>query len=154
MDGQRPGIGNSAAFQVSGWPWITGSYVSASIPYVKVELPTVAKSVTVYNRDANSLWPFTLTGSCPLLVFVGRDLTGTYPPNQITRNHFVEIPVSGSYTFDTKCTQVFIAKKSASQFGAFQLSGEMTNCSINDLYAMHGTTPVRDGVLTGSGIDF
>lgn len=146
----RPGIGNSGAFQVSGWPWITGSYITASIGYIKVTLPSVSKSVTILNKDASGIWPFNLTGSCPLVIFFGPDLTGTYPPLQITKNHFVEIPsASNGLTLDIKCTQFFIGKKTAAEFGAFQVIAELTNCDIADLY--HGDT--RDGVLTGSGVD-
>lgn len=150
----RPGIGNSAAFQVSGWPYVTGSYVSASVPYVRVELPSVAKSVTVINKDASSIWPFNLTGSCPLLVFFGPNLTGTYPPLQITKNHFIEIPSSSNgFTFEVKCSQFFIGKKTAAEFGAFQVLAELTNCDVVDLAFSSGTTNIRDGQLTGSGID-
>ncbi len=149
----RPGVGNSGAFQVSGWPWITGSIITASLGYVKVVLPSVAKSITVINKDANALHPFTLTGSTPLLVFFGSDLTGTYPPLQVTKNHFIEIPISSSFTFDVKHTQFFVGKKSAAAFGAFQVLAELTNCDIVELYFSSGTVNTRDGILTGSGID-
>lgn len=149
MSMNRPGVGNAAAFQVSGWPWITGSYITASSGYVKVELPSVAKSITVINQDAMNVWPFNLTGSCSIVVFFGPDLTGAYPPFQVTKNHCITIPnASGSFRFETKHTQFFVGKKSAAHFGAFQVFAELTNCEMSDLY--QGTT--RDGVLTGSGV--
>lgn len=154
MNSQRPGIGNSAAFQVSGWPWITSSHITASVAYKKVQFPSVAKSVTIFNRDASQIWPFTITGSTELLVFFGPDLTGTYPPLQVTNQHYITIPISGSYSFDSKCSQVFIAKKNgADSFGAFQVFAELTNCDIVDLHFSSGTTNVRDGQITGSGVD-
>jgi hypothetical protein len=156
MNNQRPGIGNAASFQVSGWPWITSSHITASVAYKKVELPSVAKSVTIKNVDANQVWPFVLTGSTELLVFFGPDLTGTYPPLQVTNQHYITIPISGSFTFDVKCSQFFVAKKAgASAFGAFQAFVELTNCDIVDLFSSSQVTgrQVRDGQITGSGID-
>lgn len=145
----RPGIGNSAAFQVSGWPFITSSYLSGSTGYVKVEFPSVTNEITIYNKDANAVFPYNLTGSCPLLVFFGTDLTGTYPPDQVTKNHAIEIPISGSMTFKTKCSQVFIGKKNVSNFGAFSLFSSLTNCSPYDMIS--GST--RDGAIKGPGVD-
>lgn len=150
----KPGIGNSAAFQVSGWPWVTSSHITASVAYKKVEFPSVAKAVTVRNVDAFQVWPFDLTGSDELLVFFGRDLTGTYPPLQVTNQHYITIPVSGSFKFENKCSQIFIAKKGgANSFAAFQVFAELTNCDIIDLHFSSETTNIRDGQLTGSGID-
>lgn len=154
----KPGIGNSAAFQVSGWPFITASHITASVGYVKVELPSVAKSVTVNNVDGSNIWDanngYTLTGSTTLMVFFGKVLTGTYPAPQMLYNHAIAIPVSGSFTFDVKCSQVFVAKRSANDFGAFQLIAELTNCDPVDLAYSSGSTNFRDGQLTGSGVDW
>ncbi len=153
---QRPGLGNAAAFQVSGWPWITSSHISASVGFVKVTLPSVAKSVTIFNRDANDVWPYTMTGSTTLLVFFGKDLTSSYPAPQVMYNHAISIPVSGSVTFDVKCSQFFVGKKSAAHFGAFSALAELTNVDNIDMYppGVAATSGSRDGILTGSGIDF
>lgn len=155
----KPGIGNSAAFQVSGWPWITGSHISSSVGYTKVTLPSVAKSITVVNVDASVVRDPSgnvLTGSDPILIFFGKDLTGSYPGPQILNNHYIEIPVSGSFTFDTKITQFFVGKRSAAKFAAFQVFAELTNCDIIDFYPAGepANSSTRDGILTGSGIDF
>lgn len=152
---QRPGLGNAAAFQVSGWPFVTGSIISASVGFVKVVLPGVAKSITVYNRDANDIWPYTLTGSTTLLVFFGKDLTSSYPGPQTLYNHVISIPPSGSVTLDVKCSQFFVAKKSAAMFGAFQAVAEITNINTVDMYApgLAATSGSRDSILTGTGID-
>ena len=155
----RPGIGNSAAFQVSGWPWITGTHITSSLSYVKITLPAVSKSITINNVDASAVRDPSgniLTGSDALLVFFGKDLTGSYPAPQVLNNHYIEIPISSSFTFDVKCSQFFVAKKNAAKFAAFQAFVELTNCGYEDLYAPNeaATTLTRDGVLTGSGIDF
>lgn len=150
----RPGIGNSAAFQVSGWPWITASHITASLAYKKIEFSSVTKELTVFNLDASQVWPFTLTGSTELIVFFGRDLTGTYPPLQVTNQHYITVPISGSRTFPVKCSQVFVAKKNgANGFGAFQILAELTNCDPVDLAFSSGSTNIRDGQITGSGVD-
>lgn len=150
----RPGIGSAAAFQVSGWPWITSSHITTSLSYKRIDFPSVAGSVTVHNVDANQVWPFNLTGSTELVVFFGRELTGTYPPDQITNQHYITVPISGSRTFDAKCSQIFIAKKAGSAaFGAFQVWAELTNCDPVDLAFSSGSVNIRDGQITGSGID-
>ena len=152
---QRPGLGNASAFQVSGWPFLTGAIISASVGFVKVVLPGVAKSVTVVNRDANDIWPYNLTGSTTLLVFFGKDLTSSYPGPQTIYNHCISIPASGSFTFDVKCSQFFVGKKNASMFGAFQAIAEITNVDTVDMYSvgLAASSGSRDSILTGSGID-
>lgn len=47
----RPGIGNVGSYQVSGYPWISGSTVSTG-EEVKFEFPTVAKRIQVQTVDA------------------------------------------------------------------------------------------------------
>jgi len=152
-DSFRPGIGNSAAFQVSGWPFVTSSVLSAASPYFKVTLPSVAKSFTIRNCDQLSVSPFVNSAATELLVFFGPDLTGAYPPPQVVKNHFISIPISGSFKFDVKCSQFFVAMKNPASAGAFQAIAELTNCDIVDLWYSSGTTNVRDGQLTGSGIN-
>lgn len=151
---QRPGLGHTPSFQVSGWPFVTGSHIVAGTGYKKITFPSVAKSFTVYNIDGSDLFPYTITGSCPLLVWFGVDLTGTFPPPQVTNRHTIAIPVSGSKTFDTKCSQVFIGKRETSSFGAFQLLAELTNIDTVDMYApgLQESSANRDSILTGVGI--
>jgi len=151
----RPGLGNAAAYQVSGWPFVTGSIISASVPYVKVTLPSVSKSITVFNRDANDIWPYNQTGSTTLLLYFGKDVTGSYPGPQTLYNHVISIPPSGSVTLDVKCSQFFVAKKNAAMFGAFQALAELTNIDTIDMYqaGLEANSRNRDSILTGSGID-
>lgn len=156
------GIGNSAAYQVSGWPFITGSHITSSLSHIKVTLPGVSKSVTVHNVDGSCIWDanrgFGVTGSTTLIVYFGPDLTGSHPSPQLMYNHGICIPVSGSKTFDVKCTQFYVAKRTASEFGAFQAIAEVTNIPVEEMYKTaiqnNLTKSIRDGILTGSGIDF
>lgn len=154
------GLGNTSAYQVSGAPWVTSSYITTSVNYIKVVFPRVTKSVTITNIPADGVFPFTLTGSAPILFFFGPDLTGTYPPLQVTHNHCTHIPTasfSSSVKYEVKCSQVFIAKKYASTFAAFHISAELTNIPVEEMYVsalQNGlTASIRDGFLTGSGID-
>lgn len=154
------GLGNTSAYQVSGAPYITASYLTTSINYMKIEFPRTTKSITVTNIPTDFVFPFTLTGSCPIIFFFGRDLTGTYPPLQVTRNHIWTIPTASatsSITLDIKCTQLFVAKKYANTFGAFHVSAELTSIPVEEMYTnalVSGlTASIRDGFLTSSGID-
>lgn len=144
-----PGLNSAAAYQASGYPWVTQSYATSTALYTKIELPSVCKAFTIYNHDANDVWPYTMTGSTALNVFFGADLTGTYPPLQVTNRHAVPIPISGSQRFEVKCSQFFVGKKHAAGFGAFTIVAEMTPISHQELLYLDK----RDAALTGSGID-
>lgn len=146
----KPGLGNSAAYQFAGFPFITQSHITASLGYHKITFPSVAKSVRIDNIDAARVYPYnSMTGSCPLVVFFGVDLTGTYPPDQETKRHAISIPISGSFVFDGICTQIFIGKEVPANFGAYQLYAQITNIEYTELYS--GTT--RDGWIQGPGIN-
>lgn len=141
----RPGLGAMGAYQVSGYPWTTGSIIPVGTNYVKITLPTVSKSFTVVNKDASQIWPTGsgLIGSASLCVFFGPEPTGAFPYPQIHRNHYVIIPQSeDGFTFNIKCKEFFITKLNLVHTGAYQVFAELTAIDANEMPP-----------LTGSGID-
>lgn len=125
------GLGNSAAYQVAGKPYMTGSTVGAS-DEVKVEFPTVTKSITIG-----------ITGSVPLRFHF--DSLATAPavgtavhyiplyPTTATANHMV--------TIGGKCKEIYISGLGVAQSG-FVLYAELTGIPSSEMYE-----------LTGSGIN-
>ena len=138
----RSGLGNSAAYQVSGYPWVTGSVIPAGTGYYKVVFPSVTKSFTVVNKDASSIYNSGLNGSSSLYVFFGPEPVSAFPYPQIAKNHFVTIPQSeDGFTFNIKCKEFFISKIATAHTGAFQVMAELTSIEFSEMPA-----------LTGSGI--
>jgi len=140
------GLGNSAAYQVAGKPYLTGSAIAAetSKSYInskeyKVEFPTVARRITIFNYSVDA----------DLAVYFVPKATA---PAALTGIHFAIVPnQTGSFTMDVKCKEVYISPfptnhydGSADNFagGVFGVSAELTGIPAEDMYA-----------LTGSGIN-
>ena len=145
------GIGNSAAYQVAGRPYLTGSIVengngSQANSQQKVNFGSVTRSFQIVN-----------TGSNPILLhFDDR----TQAPTLINRHNYIVIPsdlnhygsgainnyISGSFKnaptlFNVKCSHLYVSSGGSGQSG-FQLAAELTHIPTQDMYP-----------LTGSGIN-
>ena len=140
------GLGNSAAYQVAGKPYLTGSAIDneASKNYgnskeYKVEFPTVTRKVTIYNysKDAD------------LAVYFSPKATA---PATITGVHFAIVGCqTGSLEMNIKCKELYISPFPTNDYagaggnfaaGTFGVSAELTGVPASDMYA-----------LTGSGIN-
>ena len=135
----RQGLGNSAAYQVSGHPYITGSLSVDNNKQIQVVFPQVAKSVTVINRADVELYVYFTDGTAN----VG-DSGGSYDLNHteavLAGQHYISLDnKKDSITFDTKCKEIFIANKSGGDGGAFQILAELTSISTNDMYPLSGS---------------
>ena len=136
----RQGLGNSAAYQVSGHPYITGSLSVDNNKQIQVVFPQVAKSVTVINRADVELYVYFVNAASHVSENDG-EVSGL-TENVLSGHHYISLDnKKDSITFDTKCKEIFIANKSGGDGGAFQVLAELTSISTNDMYA-----------LTGSGI--
>ena len=139
----RSGLHNVGSYQVSGYPFVTGSAIDASDPSngeIKVEFPTVAKSVTVIN-----------TGDIGLRVYFNAAVaTNSWCPNDtlsypddapLTGLHFITIPnVQDSVTFDVKCREIYVASTaSGANDGAFELWAELTGIRKEEMFALTGS---------------
>jgi hypothetical protein len=131
----RSGIGHSAAYMVSGRPWITGSADIGSGNEVRVRFPTVAKSVTVIASGS---------GTTPKLRIHFNSKDGTNveggSANVIAEMHFIQLDGDEeSFTFNVKCREIYISALNAGS--GFQLYAELTEIPAEDMY-----------MLTGSGL--
>tara|TARA_Y100000310_G_scaffold71194_1_gene67014 strand:- start:31 stop:471 length:441 start_codon:yes stop_codon:yes gene_type:complete len=125
------GLRNVGSYQASCDPWLTGSNITAADALqgeISVTFPRVTKSFTVIN-----------TGSQAINVhFASRENSEV-----IDQKHYITIPgTSGSWTFDVKCTQVYVSAFGATGDSGFQLAAELTGIAAQRMYT-----------LTGSGID-
>ena len=145
------GLGNSAAYQVAGKPFLTGSAITlesnkgfANSKEYKISFPTVTKRVTVVNN---------CTGSDLALYFVPKATS----PSVMTGIHYLLIPGSGltnttgSFTMDIKCKELYI---SVGPFGAvspqqigeigggaegFGVFAELTGIPASEMYQLSGS---------------
>jgi len=117
------GLGNVAAYQVSGKPFLTGSNVAATV-VKKIEFPNVTKSFTLVN-----------TGSADIrMYFIDPDVS----PAADTGLHRFTLSPNSSFTMDVKCSEIYI--KAVGDSG-FELIAELTGIPATTMYK-----------LTGSGI--
>jgi hypothetical protein len=133
----RQGLGASAAYQVSGHPYITGSLSVDNNKQIQVVFPQVAKSVTVINRADVELYVYFTDGT--LHTSVNGDGT-SHTENVLNGHHYISLDnKKDSITFDTKCKEIYIANKSGGDGGAFQVLAELTSISINEMYELTGS---------------
>ena len=120
------GIHNVGSYQVSGWPWITGSVMQASTA-VDIEFPMVAKSVTVIasgSMDGALRVHFLPSGSD------GRVIAG---------KHYITLNDAGSsITANVKCNKISISN-TADGVSGFELLAELTNIPAGQMYTLTGS---------------
>ena len=123
------GLRNVGSYQVSGWPYITGSVV-ADDTEVKIPFPTVTKSVTVIASGSFS--------SSEMYVYFA-PIAGT--ANIFTKGHKVALKSEGdSVTLNVKCSSIYLTGLGANA-GATVIA-ELTNIPTASM-----------PTLTGPGID-
>lgn len=127
------GLGHAPSYQVSGRPYLTGSSLDTNNPNggeVHITFPSVTKSFTVINNNSSghTIW----------VHFASRANA-----NVETYHHYLELRnQDASFSFDVKCTDVYISMSGSGGTGSFELSAELTGIPASEMYA-----------LTGAGID-
>ena len=136
------GLGNSAAYQVAGKPYLTGSAIDneSAKTYVtskeyKVEFPTVTRKVTIYNYSTDA----------DLAVYFSPKATA---PATLTGIHFAIVPCrSGSLEMNIKCKELYISPFATNDYagsggdfaaGVFGVSAELTGVPASDMYELTG----------------
>jgi hypothetical protein len=120
----RPGIGNVGSYQASGYPYMTGSAVPGG-GEVRVQFPTVAKSVKVASRSAAVIRVHFASGSAG---------------NVVAGRHYWELDADNAEVeFSVKCKEVYVSAPAGA--GDFDLYAELT-----------GINPGEMPALTGSGL--
>ena len=149
------GIGHTAAYQVSGRPYLTGSVVESgngvapAASQFKISFPHVTRTIKIVN-----------TGSAALRFHF--DSLAVAPAVHAQRNYVVIAPdlvhctsgaldnyVSGShrnqpFVMDIKCKELYVSSTGQGQSG-FQLMAELTHIPISDMYPLSGSGLNGDG---------
>ena len=127
------GLNNVGSYQVSGYPFVTGSTIAAATED-KISFSTISKSVTVIGSAS--------TGTeidPPLRVAFNASTAGRVQDGK----HYIEIGHDDVFTFDVRCKEIYISCSSGVTTGGYQVFAELTGIP---------TDRMSDGFLTGSGL--
>jgi len=121
------GIHNVGSYQASGVPWITGSTLGAGREH-RVRFPTVTKSVTVINSDADS--------AGALYVYFAS--TGSVDEKPVAANHHITLTeLNSSITMNIRCNELYV--QSAADGGNYQVFAELTNIHRDRMWPLSGS---------------
>jgi len=143
----KSGLGNSAAYMVSGTPWITGSVDVGAGQEVKIEFPRVTNNFRIFasasNGDATPVGVprirvhFNSTSSAVTLGNNGMS-HGPGSPNVITQYHYLQLDGDEeSYGFSVKCKEVYIT--AISDGSGFQCVASLTGIGRDSMYELTGS---------------
>ena len=130
---QYSGLGSVGSYQVSGYPYITGSTTLANSGEDTISFPGVTKSITIMNRLSGS-------GEAPDIRVHFAPLAGG---NVASGNHFVILTANkDSLTMNVKCKEIYISRDDAiAGNAAYTVFAEVTGINPQEMFP-----------LTGSGI--
>ena len=122
------GIRNVGSYQVSGWPWITGSAIALGVEH-QVTFPYVPKSFSI-----------TISGSGATPINVHFDSTSS-SDNVMDQHHYINLATDAisTATFATKCKDFWISSPNGAS--GYEIIAELTNIPTTGM-----------PTLTGSGI--
>ena len=132
-DGKHPyrvGVNNVGSYQVSGFPWITGSASLAKGQEVRYKFPRITKSITVINRSAQDIRVhFHTTGA-------------VHPSGVMTGSHFVLMDSKeDSYTFHVKASEIYVSAPHAygASAASFTIVAELTQIEVPSNWEQTGS---------------
>tara|TARA_R110002110_G_scaffold98645_7_gene252427 strand:- start:1406 stop:1792 length:387 start_codon:yes stop_codon:yes gene_type:complete len=118
------GLRNAASYQVSGWPWVTGSTLVVGEERV-VNFPMVTKSITVIQ-----------SGSGELRLHFAATASG----GVVQGNHYISLNADkDSVSLNVKCKRLYMTCVGAA--ASYEVAAELTNINTDRMF-----------ILTGSGI--
>jgi hypothetical protein len=121
----KPGIGHVGSFQVSGYPYVTGSTNLDDGVEQKIDFPRVVKSITVINRAAPEI-----------RVHFNSKSSG----NVYTGGHYISLPVSGdAVTFNIKCKEIYVSNASGTDNASYELFAEVTSIESAEMPTLTGS---------------
>jgi hypothetical protein len=124
----KAGLYNVGSYQVSGYPWITGSLNLSIGGEHRIQFPSVAKSVMIMNNEADA--------AADLRVhFNSTSSLG----NVITGNHFFPLPVArDAITFNIKCKEIYVSNP-GSAIGSYSIIAELTGIGKENMPDLTGS---------------
>ena len=142
------GLGSVGSYQVSGFPWVTGSVngIDTAKTY-QYTLPFVSKSITLINPNSNNGEDLRLhfqSGSATVFTADGERGQQTAAAGEDVHlgHHYVTVPAgNASVTLDVKCAKFYISNLSGTSNLKFEVFVELTRIPVG-----------RMPHLTGSGV--
>ena len=131
---KQPGLGSVGAYQVAGFPFVTGSMMgvpSTAYQSKEVVFPSVTKSITLFpTKNAE----FVLCFADPDNSRVG------------SQGHTVKFPLSSSANagglplqLDVKCSRVWVVEDSGLTTGLWSMFASLTNINPGPMYTLSGS---------------
>jgi len=125
----RNGIGNQAAYMVSGIPFVTGSTLGAAAEH-QISFPHVTKAVTIVNTGATN----------SMIVHYNALADG----NVAAGGHFITLNPAGAaspiepsrFTFNAKCKEIYVSSTAGT---TYELFAELTTVAPTEMYTLTGS---------------
>ena len=125
LNNYTPGLNQAGSYQASGWPWVSGSAITAG-QTIKMEFPYVAKAFTVISSGADG----------DLYIHFADTTAG----NVISGKHYVTLQQDDdSLSLNVKCKEVYVTAPAGSTATGFELIAEMTNISTDKMFELTGS---------------
>jgi len=125
------GLHNVGSYQISGWPYITGSAMNSGQVH-KIEFPMVAKSIMIVVSGTFD------TTACLRVHFQpdGAAGGGVYKGH-----HYLTLGTDDSVSLDVKCKEIYISAHGAAPDagGGYELMAELTNIPTASMYNLTGS---------------
>jgi hypothetical protein len=121
------GLRSVGNYQVAGHPFITGSKLATDTE-IKIEFPTVAKSVTVIasGSESNIRVHFNSISDTSARVIAG--------------NHYISLDNDeDSLSLGVKCREIYISSINGGGDKGFQLMASLTGIPTSSMYALTGS---------------
>ena len=142
----QSGLGNSAAYMVSGQPFITGSSDVGKHQEVKVEFPRVTNNFTIVASGSGATPKirvhFNSTSSAATIGNHGL-VHGPGSANVIKAHHYIQLDGDEeSMNFPVKCKEVYIT--ALNDGSGFQLFASLTGIDAGSMYDLTGSGLTTD----------
>ena len=135
---QTPGLGSAGAYQVSGFPYVTGSGATPLTAGATKEIifPSVTKFITLMPVDKGG------TSFTPLVSFADPS-----NPRVQSQGHTISFPIYSStlgqpesppFTFEIKCTRIWVTEV-GSAAGNFTVVAGLTSINPGSMYNISGS---------------
>jgi len=119
------GLRNVGSYQVSGWPWITGSAV-ADGEEVKVSFPMVTKSITLIASGSDTM------------VLRAHFASTSAAGNVVSGHHYITMENDDdSLTLNVKCKEMYISAVGSGV--GFEVVAELTNVPTGRMFELTGS---------------
>jgi hypothetical protein len=133
----KAGLSSTGNYLVSGVPYLSGGIevpaYDTEPPGIKIEFPTVTKSITIRNDGAEPLW----------FAFSANAISGTTG----TGGHRISIPSSGSFSEEFRVVDLYLISDTQT-VGKASVIASLTGVRRSELPTnWSGSIEVHDGII-------